>query len=581
MKFCRKLLSLLLLTALLLTAAAPSALAASGDCCEVAISGVENYTEAFDVLTLVNELRASVGVQALTMDETLMEYAMFRAAELAICYSHTRPDGSAFNSGCSKASGENIAMGAYTMSTAQEAYTGWYNSQGHYENMVREEFSSIGIGSFTVGNFNCWVQVFSRASSSGVTSDIYPENMEVIVTTNALTSHIKDTITPVLPDNASLLLSGDTVDFKVYSLDFAIKTDFYSDLVELPSNSLIYQSSNANVCTVNQYGRVTAIGSGNATLTAWYPGLENDPWSFDITVCSGHEYNGIITLEPGCGFWDTGEMTYTCIHCKGSYTETIYGSHTYDDGVVTTEATCGTNGFLTYTCTRCGSSYAETIYATGAHTYNEGVVTEAPTCKDWGTMTYTCSGCGGTKTEDIKPHDNHTYGEGEVTREPTCNYQGVIKYTCTICNGGGYIETIDALGHDWDNGVVTTEPTCNQQGWLTKTCSRCGSTTMEDLGFSSEHAWDEGTIIRQPSLLQNGEIRYNCTLCTVTKTEPLDLPAGDVNGSGQTDAVDIVVLMKYILDNSTTVNTKAIDLNDDGRTDILDVIRLIRWLADV
>ena len=576
----RRLLLTVLLLILLFCLAAPGASAASADCCEVAIGGTENYTEAFDVLTLVNELRESLGVQTLTMDATLMDYAMHRAAELAVCYSHTRPDGSSFNSGCSKASGENIAIGANSLSTAEEAYTSWYNSPGHYENMVRESFSSIGVGSFTVGNFHYWVQVFSRTDSSGVSADAYPDNLEVIVSTNVLNSHIKDTITPVLPDTASLMLAGDTADFRLFSLDSSIQLDFYYDLVKLPSNSVIYRSSDPAVCTVSEYGSITATGPGSATLTVWYPGLENDPWSFDITVCSGHEYEGAVTTEPGCGFWDKGEMTYTCIHCGGSYTEVIYGSHTYDDGVVTTEPTCGAHGFRTYTCTRCGSSYAETIYATGEHTYDDGVITKEPTCKDWGTRTYTCTVCGATKTESIRPHDDHTYGEGEVTREPACNSQGFIHYVCTVCNGGGYMEAIDQLGHDWDEGTVTTEPTCSRQGWLTKTCARCSATTMENLGFSSEHAWNEGTVIRQPSLLQNGEIQYNCTLCSATKTEPMELPAGDVNGSGQTDARDVVVLMKHIIGDAADVNGNALDLNGDKRTDILDIIRLIRWLAD-
>lgn len=142
------------------------------------------------------------------------------------------------------------------------------------------------------------------------------------------------------------------------------------------------------------------------------------------------------------------------------------------------------------------------------------------------------------------------------------------------------METLDPLGHAWDDGVITTQPTCTQQGWLTYTCSRCRATTMEDMGFSSMHKWDEGTVIRQPSLLQSGEIKYKCTLCTATKTEPLDLPAGDVNGSNQVDAADVVVLMKHVLGDSTPVNEKALDVNGDDRTDILDVIRLIRWLAD-
>lgn len=567
-----KLFVILLTTALLFCFFTQTALAASANCCEVAVGGVENYTEAFDVLTLVNELRESLGVQALTMDETLMDYAMQRAAELALLFSHTRPDGTAALDGCYMAYGENIAYGSYTMSTAEEAYTAWYNSTGHYENMVRESFNSIGIGMFQIAQDYYWVQVFGYDGGSNVQLSHYAEedgkyNQTTVIVLDDL---LKETTTPV--PEATELQTGD----KIY---IDLKTEMlYS--AYLDPTGFIFESSDESVCTVDEYGIVTAIGPGTATVTVSSPGLD-DPWTIDFTVCSGHEYDeGVVTVEPGCNWNDYGKKVYTCLHCGASYTERLYGGTcAYDDGVVTKEATCGANGILTYTCTRCGNTVESTIPATGEHTYNDGVVTEEPTCKDWGTLTYTCTGCGSTKEESIRPHDNHTYGDGEITREPDCTYQGFIHYSCVVCNAG-YIETLDPLGHAWDDGVITTQPTCTQQGWLTYTCSRCHATTMEDMGFSSMHKWDEGTVIRQPSLLQSGEIKYKCTLCTATKTEPLDLPAGDVNGSNQVDATDVVVLMKHVLGDSTPVNEKALDVNGDDRTDILDVIRLIRWLAD-
>lgn len=607
-----KLVFIFLATTLLFCLFAPAALAVSDGCCEITVGGIEDYTEAFGVLSLVNELRESLGVQPLVMDDTLMNYAMQRAAELAMLFDHTRPDSTDFNSGCRKAFGENIARGARTMSTAEEAYTAWYNSQGHYENMVCESFNSIGIGMFRIGRDYYWVQVFGLAQGSGEELSDYSEKDGVY--TYTIVSVLEETVVANIEPKpeATKLLVGESI-----YIDMDCSTIYTS---YMDPTGFTFTGSDNSVLTVDEYGIVTAVGQGTATVTISCPGLDV-PWTIEFTVCAGHEYDdGVITVEPGCDYWDKGEMTYTCIHCGGSYTKVIYGSHSYDDGVITTEPTCGANGVRTYTCTRCGNtrtetiyatgehnyddgvvtteptcgangvrtytcarcgnSYTETIYSTGEHNYGDGVVTEEPTCKDWGTMTYTCAGCGDTRTESIAPHNNHTYGDGEVTREATCTYQGVIHYNCTVCNGGGYIETIDALGHAWDEGVITTQPTCAQQGWLTKTCTRCGATTMKNLGFSSEHTWDEGTVIRLPSLIQSGEILYTCTLCTATKTEPLDFPEGDVSGDGQTDAADVVVLMKHVLGDPSPVNENATDVNGDNRTDILDIIRLIRWLAD-
>lgn len=44
------------------------------------------------------------------------------------------------------AHGENIASGYRSFGTAQEIFEGRCNSPGHYQNMVRENFYSIGNG---------------------------------------------------------------------------------------------------------------------------------------------------------------------------------------------------------------------------------------------------------------------------------------------------------------------------------------------------------------------------------------------------------------------------------------------------
>lgn len=54
-----------------------------------------------------------------------------------------------------------------------------------------------------------------------------------------------------------------------------------------------------------------------------------------------------------------------CLDC--SYTET--GSHWWDAGVVTTEATHLTDGVKTYTCASCGAKKYEIIEKSGQHTY--------------------------------------------------------------------------------------------------------------------------------------------------------------------------------------------------------------------
>ena len=74
--------------------------------------------------------------------------------------------------------------------------------------------------------------------------------------------------------------------------------------------------------------------------------------------------------------------------------------HTWDEGKITTPATCGSAGEKTYTCS-CGETKTEAIPATGEHTWNAGVVTTDPTETADGVKTYTCTVCGKTRTEAV------------------------------------------------------------------------------------------------------------------------------------------------------------------------------------
>ena len=52
-----------------------------------------DYSAAYEALEELNALRREAGIEELVMDEAMMEMAVQRAAECAISFSHTRPDG--------------------------------------------------------------------------------------------------------------------------------------------------------------------------------------------------------------------------------------------------------------------------------------------------------------------------------------------------------------------------------------------------------------------------------------------------------------------------------------------------------
>ena len=103
--------------------------------------------------------------------------------------------------------------------------------------------------------------------------------------------------------------------------------------------------------------------------------------------------------------------------------------------------------------------------------WDDGVVTTEPTCTTEGVKTYTCSN-GETRTETI-PALGHDFGEWEITKSPTCTEKGSKTRKCSRCNETETIE-IDALGHDWE--LESDTVTCTEDGVKTYKCSRCNET---------------------------------------------------------------------------------------------------------
>jgi uncharacterized protein YkwD len=119
--------------------------------------------EAAKVVTLVNQARASQGSCApLRVDDRLNTSAQRHAADMAKrrYFSHVTPESVTFaerilDAGYQRPGAENIARG---QRSAQEVMNSWMTSQGHRENILNCELTTIGIGLDTNGFY--WVQNF-------------------------------------------------------------------------------------------------------------------------------------------------------------------------------------------------------------------------------------------------------------------------------------------------------------------------------------------------------------------------------------------------------------------------------------
>ncbi len=126
------------------------------------VKGTCYYDQAYQVLDIVNQERQKAGVGALSMDQSLLETAMLRAAECVVSFDHTRPNGQLCFTANSKMYGENIAMGFSSPAAVMKC---WMNSPGHKSNILNSGFTSIGIGCFKYNGTLYWTQCFGFSAA--------------------------------------------------------------------------------------------------------------------------------------------------------------------------------------------------------------------------------------------------------------------------------------------------------------------------------------------------------------------------------------------------------------------------------
>lgn len=109
------------------------------------------------VFTMINELRASQGIAVRGTYGVLQSAVDKRAQEITSSFSHTRPDGTScftvqYEFGTKELTGENIAyahvgsLEELNTSMANELFTSWKNSSGHYANMIDSGAKNGAVG---------------------------------------------------------------------------------------------------------------------------------------------------------------------------------------------------------------------------------------------------------------------------------------------------------------------------------------------------------------------------------------------------------------------------------------------------
>ena len=185
-------------------------------------------------------------------------------------------------------------------------------------------------------------------------------------------------------------------------------------------------------------------------------------------------------------------------------------THVWNDGEITTAATCTQDGVRTFTCTLCGETRTEVVKS-GGHVASETYVNTDPEGHY-----HVCSVCG-VKTDDVQAH---VFEDGEVIKQPSATEDGLQKTVCSVC---GY-ESTKVLPpvthtHVFDREVVdakylVSEATCEHKAVYYKSCE-CGEKGSEtfEYGEYAAHVLDKTDRIEATCAEAGVEAYWTCSAC--------------------------------------------------------------------
>lgn len=300
----------------------------------------------------------------------------------------------------------------------------------------------------------------------------------------------------------------------------------------------------------------------NGTVTVKIP----VPDTMDGTKCKVYrvETNGIST-DMGAQYLD-GYLVFETSHFS-EYVITVPHEHTYDFSTWESDRNSHWRE-----CTICGGIGEIAAHIPGAD------ATE--------TTNQFCTVCGYI----LKSAPGHlcvNHLTWISAKEATCTKAGNIAYYRCECgklykDAGATDELgaddviIPALGHSYGAWKETKATTCTEKGSEDRICSACGDTQMREIPALG-HDYKNGVCTRC------GEKDPNHTETPDNPETPDDPETptrllGDINEDGKIDAVDYMLLKRYVLGTYGIADEKKVvaDVNKDGQINAVDYMLLKR-----
>ena len=514
-----------LLCAVLMAGALSLNLLAAGPSSKVTVNvtGKQQEAQAREVLTLINQKRAEAGAGPLIMADALEDVAEQRAAELAVLFSHTRPDGTdcftaADRTGLSyRAAGENIASGYPNAASVVE---GWMNSTGHRENILDTRFTHIGIGCFEYNGTRHWVQFFMGGLSN--VQEAAPDGADGIDYTTAVNADLSVVDgTPVFLETNVTAAPGSEV-----TCDLAIQ--FANGRMEVADPASVISSSSDAVTIQDHTIQIPSGFSGTVTLTAAVGGKTAVK---TLNIVCEHVW-GEWQTEKEATWEEEGLQSRICGVCKTKETRGIpklSEGHVHDftgTETVVKEATCTEEGSKTIACTdpNCKETKTEVIPAKG-HAWGEWKTTEEATWETEGIQTRICANCQAEETRTLpKLSEGHVHdftGTETVVKEATCTEEGEKTIACSDPNCKEVkTEVIKALGHE--KKEIVKEATCTETGTKELVCSRCGLSLKKEIIPATGHDFGDWKTVKKATEKEEGERERVCRTCGYVEKQKLD-----------------------------------------------------------
>lgn len=275
-------------------------------------------------------------------------------------------------------------------------------------------------------------------------------------------------------------------------------------------------------------------------------------FAFPISTAFASDNTSTSTTEPY--YCDEGGS-----HHRREVGQIGWHSTSDEAFTATMEYISANGGSGNYTMSRC-SCGKYTAYITisedtsHTHSWDNGVVTKEATCTEKGIITYTCSGCDEIRTEDIA-EINHNYVPLVVS--PTCTEEGYTIHTCETCKGYYIDSKTDATGHDY-------QYVANNDGTHNKVCTACGDAVVENCNKVAEGdhyicsdcsaRYEDTTKPTEPST----ELPTEPTTDTVTKPTTTE-PSTELPSKPTTDTVT--------KPNEAVTGEDNIEVSDEAKTE--------------